>query len=111
MTADYMHRGSRENLLGPNPDETLAKNLSNDLPVTAQTPPTFIFQTDEDKGVKAENCVAYYLALSKAGVPAELHIYEKGPHGVGLAKNIPSTNSWPQRCTAWLEGRGLLKAK
>lgn len=111
MTADYMHRGSRNNLLGPNPDEALARSMSNELQVTSETPPTFIFQTDEDKGVPAENCVAYYLALSKAGVPAELHIYEKGPHGVGLARNIPGTSSWPERCQAWLEGRGLLKAK
>ncbi len=86
MTESYMHRGSRENLLGKGADESLAANLSNEQRVTAQTPPTFIFQTDADKGVPAENCVAFYLALRRAGVPAELHIYQDGKHGVGLAR-------------------------
>ena len=67
-----MHRGSRENLLGKEADEALARNLSNELQVTAETPPTFIFQTDADTAVPAENCVAFYLALRRAGVPAEI---------------------------------------
>ena len=108
MTEPYMHRGSRENLLGKNADESLAANLSNEQQVTAQTPPTFIFQTDADKGVPAENCVAFYLALRRAGVPAELHIYQDGKHGVGLAQDIPATASWPDRLRDWMHIRGLL---
>jgi acetyl esterase/lipase len=108
MTESYMHRGSRENLLGKNADDTLAANLSNEKQVTAQTPPTFIFQTDADTAVPAENCVAFYLALRRAGVPAELHIYQDGKHGVGLARDLPATSSWPDRLRDWLQVRGLL---
>ncbi len=53
----------------------------------------------------------FYLALRKAGVPAELHIYEKGPHGVGLAPKDPILSSWPDRLGAWMNGRGLLQKK
>jgi acetyl esterase/lipase len=108
MTEPYMHRGSRDNLLGPAPHEDLARSLSNDLQVTPQTPPTFIFQTDEDKSVPAENCVSFYLALRRASVPAELHIFQNGPHGVGLGKGIPGTSAWPELCREWMKNRGLL---
>jgi acetyl esterase/lipase len=109
MSQPYMHRGSRDNLLGKEANFALEQNLSNDLQVSPQTPPTFIFQTDEDKPVPAENCVAYYLALRRAGVPAELHIYERGPHGVGLGRDFLGTNTWPQRCREWMANRGLVK--
>jgi acetyl esterase/lipase len=105
----YAHQGSRKNLLGAEPDPTLAHNLSNETQVTANTPPTFLFHTDGDKGVPAENSVLFYLALRKAGVPAEIHIYERGPHGVGLASADPVLSSWPQRLEAWLRLRGLIK--
>jgi acetyl esterase/lipase len=99
----YAHQGSRKNLLGTDPDPKLVRNLSNDTQVTAQTPPTFLFHTDGDKGVPAENSVLFYLALRKAGVPAELHIYERGPHGVGLAPKDPVLSSWPERLADWLK--------
>jgi len=103
----YAHQGSRKNLLGAEPDPKLVGNLSDDTQVTAQTPPTFLFHTDGDKGVPAENSVLFYLALRKAGVPAELHIYERGPHGVGLAPKDPVLSSWPPRLADWLKLRGL----
>jgi acetyl esterase/lipase len=109
MTEKYMHRGSHDNLIGKSPDESLARSLSNNLRVTAETPPTFIFQTDEDKAVPAENCLSFYLALRSAGVPAELHIYQNGKHGLGLAKEVAGTNDWPARCLEWMQVRGLLK--
>jgi acetyl esterase/lipase len=102
------HVGSRNNLLGKNSDPSLVENLSNEKQVTAETPPTFLFHTNEDKGVPAENSVLFYLALRRAGVPAELHIYEKGQHGIGLAPNIPVLSTWPQRLEGWLMERGLL---
>ena len=80
----YAHQGSVNSLLGDDPDPNLLKELSNELQVTEQTPPTFLFSTGEDSAVPPENSVAFYLALRKAGVPAELHIFEKGSHGVGL---------------------------
>jgi acetyl esterase/lipase len=109
FTPPYAHLGSRNNLLGKEADPKLVEDLSNDKRVTARTPPTFLFHTNEDKGVPPENSVQFYLALRKAGVPAELHIYEHGRHGVGLAPKDPVLSSWPDRLAAWLEGRGLLK--
>ena len=85
MTASYVHKGSRDNLIGNDPDPELARSMSSELQVTAQTPPTFIFQTDADKEVPAENSVAFYLALRKVGVPAELHVYQNGKHGIDLS--------------------------
>ena len=95
-------------LLGKEPDPKLIEELSNEKQVTEKTPPTFLFHTSEDKGVPPENSVLFYLALRKAGVPAEMHIYEKGRHGVGLAPTDPILSSWPERLEAWLIGRGLL---
>jgi acetyl esterase/lipase len=91
-----------------NPDPKLVESLCNETQVTPQTPPTFLFHTDGDKGVVPENSVLFYLALRAAKVPAEMHIYEKGPHGVGLAARDPVLSSWPERLAAWMMGRGLL---
>jgi acetyl esterase/lipase len=109
LTMPTTHKGSLGNLLGKNPDAELLHSLSNETQVTPETPPTFIFQTSEDKGVPAENSVAFYLALHKAGVPAEMHIFQNGPHGVGLAKTLPGTKEWPELCRNWLQVRGLLE--
>jgi acetyl esterase/lipase len=108
MTEPFMHRGSRENLLGKDADEKLARELSSEQQVTAETPPTFIFQTDADEPVPAENAVSFYLALRRAKVPAELHIYQNGKHGVGLARDVPATSTWPDRLRDWMHIRGLL---
>jgi acetyl esterase/lipase len=108
LTESFAHKGSRDNLLGKKPDPALLHSLSNETQVTKQTPPTFIFQTSEDTGVPAENCVAFYLALHQAGVPAEMHIFQTGRHGIGLAKEVPATNAWPKLCQEWLAVRGLL---
>jgi len=105
----YTHRGSLRNLLGDHPDPKLAASLSNETRVTPQTPPAFLFHTNEDTGVPPENSVLFYMALRQAGVPAELHIYERGPHGVGLAPTDAVLVSWTQRLKDWLEIRGLLK--
>jgi acetyl esterase/lipase len=107
----YTHRGSQDNLLGKNADPELVRKMSSEKQVTKQTPPTFLFHTDEDTGVPPENSIAFYRALHSAGVPAEMHIYEHGPHGVGLAAKIPGTCNWPKQCEAWLRGRGMLGAK
>jgi acetyl esterase/lipase len=108
MDLAYTHRGSRTNLLGPNPDPKLVESLSNELQVTTQTPPTFLFHTTADTTVPVENSVNFYLALRKAKVPAEMHIYERGGHGVGLAPQDPVLSTWPDRLAAWLRTRGLL---
>lgn len=107
----FAHLGSRTNLLGKEPDSKLVDELCNDEQVTAQTPPTFLFHTTEDKAVPPENSILFYQALRKAGVPAELHIYERGRHGVGLAAQDPVLRTWPDRLNDWLAGRGLLTQK
>ena len=109
MTAAWTHQGSKRNLLGEKPDDELAKRLSGELAVKKDTPPTFIFQTNEDKAVPAENSVHYYLALRQAGVPAELHSFEKGPHGVGLANDNAALAPWSTLLANWLRIRGVVK--
>jgi acetyl esterase/lipase len=104
----YVHAGSARNLLGDNPDPKLAEELSNELQVTPQTPPTFLFTTSDDDVVPVENSVSFYAALHKAGVPAELHVFEKGPHGVGLALGDPALGEWPTLLANWLRQRALL---
>ena len=108
FTAPYTHQGSKRALLGDNPDPKVVEDLSSELRVTAQTPPTFLFSTTGDTGVPAENSISFYLALKKAGVPAEMHIFEKGPHGVGLDLQDPALGMWPVLLGNWLRGRGLL---
>ncbi|MEO8050158.1 MAG: alpha/beta hydrolase [Acidobacteriota bacterium] len=109
MTEPWTHQGSKLNLLGENPSPELAKMLSEELAVTAQTPPTFIFQTNADTTVPAENSVYYFLALRKAGVSAEMHVFESGPHGVGLAMSDPALSEWPKLLLNWLRAHGLVK--
>jgi len=108
LTADFAHRGSAKNLLGENPEPALLDDLSNEKQVTQETPPTFLFHTAEDTGVPAENSLAFFMALRKAKVPAELHIYQQGPHGVGLAPGDPALNSWKDRLGDWLRQNRFL---
>lgn len=108
LTTQYTHKGSLQNLLGENPDPKSAESLSSELQVTAQTPPTFLFHTTEDRTVPVENSVLFYLALRKAGVAAEMHIFEKGPHGVGLDVRDPVLGKWPELLANWFRERGLL---
>ncbi|HEY4365279.1 MAG TPA: alpha/beta hydrolase [Bryobacteraceae bacterium] len=102
------HAGSVRNLLGPNPTPEQLQDMSADLHVTENTPPTFLFSTNEDSAVPAENTIRFYLALRKAKVPAEMHIFENGPHGVGMALADPALSQWPNLLLTWLRGRGLL---
>jgi acetyl esterase/lipase len=114
MTGKFGHSGSKKNLIGENPDPQLAESLSNEKQVTSETPPTFLFHTSEDTAVPVENSVRFYLALRKAGVPAEMHIYEKGRHGIGLGTRDPklafALGTWPGRLHDWMQLGGLLAA-
>ena len=105
---EIAHAGSVRNLLGESPDPKLIEDLSNDRRVVPETPPTFLFHTTADTAVPVENSVRFYLALRKAKVPAEMHIFENGPHGVGLALGDPALGAWPGLLTNWLRGRSLL---
>lgn len=97
------HQGSKKNLLGENPPDELVKLLSNELQVTTNTPPTFIWHTAEDPAVPAENSIMFAAALQKNHVPYELHIYEKGRHGIGLANGHP----WTVECVRWLKSHNF----
>lgn len=109
MTEPFGHAGSRRNLLGETPSPDLIQLLSNEQQVTPQTPPTFFFHTEDDKGVPIENSLLFAAALRKAKVPYELHVYETGRHGVGLAKDNPALSTWPKLLENWLRARGFVK--
>jgi acetyl esterase/lipase len=109
MTAPWTHAGSKRNLLGEDADPELARRLSGEQAVTKDTPPTFIFQTNEDIVVPAENSLQYFLALRRAGVPAEMHVFEKGAHGVGLANDNPALAPWSTLLANWLRLHSFIK--
>ncbi len=108
MTDPFTHAGSRKNLLGDTPSPELINLLSNEKQVTEKTPPTFIFHTEDDKAVPVENSLQFAAALRKAKVPYEMHIYETGRHGVGLAKDNPALNTWPKLLENWLRARKFI---
>jgi len=108
MDSSFTHMGSRVNLIGKNPDPKLVEDLSNEKQVTQETPPTFLFHTNADTAVPPENSVQFYLALRKAKVPAELHIYEYGQHGVGLAPKDNVLSTWKDRLEWWLRIRHVI---
>jgi len=108
MTESWTHAGSRTALLGANPGPQLAASLSGEKTVSKETPPTFLFQTNEDASVPAENSIHYYLALRRAGVAAELHVFERGPHGVGLANFDAALSEWSKLLANWLRVRGVI---
>jgi acetyl esterase/lipase len=108
---EFTHQGSKKNLLGENPAPELVWLLSNELQVTPQTPPTFLWHTVEDSAVPVENSLQFAAALRKAGVPFALHVYEKGRHGIGLVDKPPfgKAHPWAADCLFWLRERGFIK--
>jgi acetyl esterase/lipase len=107
----YTHQGSKRNLLGDAPSEELVKLLSNELQVTAETPPTFLWHTAADTAVPVENSLNFAAALRKAGVPFALHIYERGRHGIGLTDKPPFAHPhpWANDCLFWLKEHEFVK--
>ena len=106
--SSYAHRGSRTSLLGDTPDPALLELLSPEKHVTAATPPTFLFATTDDPTVPVMNSVLFYSALVAAKVPAEMHLFAHGPHGVGLAQGLPDLKIWPELLATWMRSRGLM---
>jgi len=111
MLSEITHAGSRKNLLGDSPSPALVELLSNEKQVTPQTPPVFLFHTADDSAVNVENSLLFAEALRKAKVRFELHVFEKGRHGVGLAQSDPRLSIWPQLLERWLRAQGFLKSK
>jgi acetyl esterase/lipase len=105
LTDPFTHKGSRANLLGANPPPELLQKLSAELQVNSDSPPCFIWSTEEDKAVPVENSLALAGALRRAGVRFDLHIYERGPHGIGLGNKSFDTakfHPWTRDCEFWL---------
>ncbi len=102
FTKPFMHRGSRNALLGENPDSSLVNLYSNELQVKEDTPPTFIVHADDDGAVPVENSLVFYEALRQKKIPVEMHIYPEGGHGFGLALGRGHLESWTDRCIDWL---------
>jgi acetyl esterase/lipase len=110
MTEPYTHKGSKANLLGKEPAEELVRLLSNELQVTKETPPCFLWHTLEDTAVPIENSTRFAEALRKAGVPFDLHIYQKGAHGIGLGTHTydpAKWHPWAHDCIFWLKTQGF----
>ena len=87
----------------------MVEKFSNHLSITDQTPPAFMVHTSADKAVPPENSILFYMGLRKAGVPAELHIFEQGKHGLGLGQKDPAFNTWPELCIEWMKKRKIIK--
>lgn len=102
---EFAHSGSRKNLLGDNPAPELVQNLSNELQVTKDTPPCFLWHTVEDKSVPVENSLLFASALRRAGVPFSLHIYEKGAHGLGFGRPEKPAPPWADQLLYWFKER------
>jgi acetyl esterase/lipase len=101
----YAHVGSLKYLLGDTPDPATIDQLSDELHVTAQTPPTFLYATTDDATVPVINSILFYEALQKAKVPVEMHLFQHGPHGTGLAQGYPDLRIWPDLLWTWLQSR------
>jgi len=111
---EFRHNGSMVNLLGKDPDPALQKQMSLETRVTAKTPPTFLWHTADDGAVPVENSLLFAAALRKHKVPFALHVFPRGPHGIGLARGkraakAPEARAWPALCAEWLRGIGFAK--
>jgi len=96
------HSGSRRNLLGENPPEELVQRYSNELQVTAETPPTFLVHAADDGAVPVQNSLLFYNALLAHKVPAELHVYPHGGHGFSFAFQKGGVQDWTHLCARWM---------
>ncbi|WP_455834662.1 alpha/beta hydrolase [Pseudarthrobacter siccitolerans] len=101
-----VHQGSVDNLLGESPSADLLTELSAELQVTTETPSAFVWHTADDAAVPVSHSLGYTAALLNAGVPAELHVFPEGRHGLGLADEQPGADQWPALCAGWLDRAG-----
>jgi len=107
MDSSFTHAGSRRNLIGLNPSEKEIIRFSNEKQVNEKTPPAFMVHSADDKTVPVKNSMVYYEALVKFGIPSELHVFQKGGHGYGMAGGKDTQSSWPDLCINWLKASGF----
>ncbi len=105
---EFGHIGSRTNLIGAGNNWELVGKYSNELHVSAQTPPTFLILADDDTAVPPRNSIEFYLALKKFKIPAEMHIFRNGGHGFGMTKKNLSVDQWPDLFAMWLKQMGII---
>ncbi|NYE60039.1 acetyl esterase/lipase [Duganella sp. 1224] len=109
MQDPYAHAGSRKALLGAAPSADNLALMSLEKQVSASTPPTLLIHTQADTAVPVENSILFYQALTRAHVPAEMYLLERGSHGMGMREGLGTSSLWPRRAEEWLRERGLLK--
>ncbi|MFV0377142.1 MAG: alpha/beta hydrolase, partial [Mangrovibacterium sp.] len=108
MDEEIGHMGSRKNLIGETNDWKLAQPFSNEMHVSADTPPAFMVLADDDRGVVPENSIRFYQAMKKYNVPAEMHIFTKGGHGFGMRKNGLPVEQWPNLFVQWMKSMKVI---
>lgn len=109
LKGPYAHAGSRENLLGPEPDPALVDALCSEEQVSGDTPPAFLWHTSDEEAVPVQNSLLFASALHRRQVPFDLHVYSHGRHGLGLAADHPSARGWTGACADWLRIIGFAK--
>lgn len=102
------HMGSRNNLIGISPAESEVRHFSNELQITADTPPAFLVHSADDRAVPVMNSIGYFKALQKNNISTELHVFQKGGHGYGLSPGGGTESSWPGLCIEWLRQAGII---
>lgn len=107
MDTTYTHRGSHDNLIGKNPTKEQVVRFSNELQVSAQTPPSFLIHSIDDQVVPFQNSLNFALAMKEHGISCELHLFEKGGHGYGMGRSKGSESTWPSICQRWLTQNGF----
>jgi len=105
MTDELTHKGSRQNLLGKNPENEKIMFFSNELHINAKTPPAWLTHTGDDKVVTVENSIRFYQELIRNNVPAEMHLYPSGNHGFVLSQ---PTDQWMQPLFTWMKNIGMI---
>ncbi len=108
MEDPYVHKQSRQALLGAQPSDELKHHLSPDEQVTKDTPPTFLIHSSADTTAVVENSLLFYTAMRKAKAPIEMHLYPVGPHGSGMSPALGPTSEWPKHCESWMRFHGWL---
>jgi len=108
MRDSLTHAGSKRNLIGTDAAPDLVRLMSNETRVSRETPPTFLVHSTDDKAVPVENSLLFYEALKRNGVAAEMHVFEHGGHGFGLAPRDPVLSAWTTMCEAWMRRHGWL---
>jgi acetyl esterase/lipase len=110
MIPGTTHPGSHEKLLGNTANPSLEAEFSNELHVQPNSPPAFLFATTDDAKVPVANSVLFYQAYVAKHLSVEMHLYEHGEHGVGLAEGVPGVEEWPDQLAAWMRNHCWMAA-